>query len=197
MTNLEFLLSRFSCGSLKDPAPNNEELHQILSASMRAPDHGRLRPWRFVLVPKEYRQQWLDRVEHAMRQPEYDYPESYIQKVKHNFSCAPMVIALAMRQITEKTSVSIDEQLMAASAAVMNVLNAVHALKFGVKWVTGPIANQGVVESLGLQAPYRMMGFLFVGTPCGENEAPPRAMVDDYVAVWQGRPVQFKIDSEN
>ncbi|EHD14427.1 hypothetical protein CIN_03590 [Commensalibacter intestini A911] len=194
MSNIDFLLSRFSSGALKEPAPNDQQLHQILSVAMRAPDHGRLRPWRFVVIPKQNRAEWLQSVELSMKKPEYDYPASYLQKVQHNFSCAPMVIALGMRQITENTSVSVDEQLMAASSAVMNMLNAVHALGFAAKWITGPIANKDIVEGLGFQEPYRMLGFLFIGTLCEAEEAPPRVAVDDYVAVWNGKPVQFKVD---
>lgn len=194
MTNIDFLLSRFSSGALKAPMPNDQQLHQILSTAMRAPDHGRLRPWRFVVIPKEKRAEWLQSVEQSMTEPEYNYPDSYIKKVQYNFSCAPMVIALGMRKITEKTSVSIDEQLMASSAAVMNILNAVHALGYAAKWVTGPIDNKGVAAGLGFSDSYRMLGFLFIGTLCEAEQAPPRLEVDDYVAVWDGKPAQFKVD---
>ncbi|CAI3935091.1 nitroreductase [Commensalibacter papalotli (ex Botero et al. 2024)] len=194
MTNIDFLLSRFSSVALRDPVPDDQQLHQILSAAMCAPDHGRLRPWRFVVIPKNKRAEWLKSVEQSMTEQGYDYPESYIKKVQHNFSCAPMVIALGMRKITEKTSVSIDEQLMASSAAVMNVLNAVHALGFAAKWITGPIDNKGVVKHIGFSEPYRMLGFLFVGTLCDAEQTPPRLNVDDYVVVWDGKPAQFKVD---
>lgn len=194
MSDIDFLLSRFSCSSLIDPAPNKQQLYQILSAAMCAPDHGRLRPWRFIVISEQYRAEWIEAVKKAMTNPQYNYPESYMPKVIHNFSSAPLMLALGMLKKTEKTSVSVDEQLMSASAAVMNVLNGLHALGFGGKWITGPIANQEIVAQLGLQDPYRMMGFMFIGTPGPSEVAPPRVSVDGYVADWQGSPVQFKAD---
>lgn len=196
MSNMDFLLSRFSSDSLKQPAPDSEQLYLILSAAMRAPDHGRLRPWRFIVIPDNYRQEWVKTLETIMTKPVYDYPQQYVEKVVRNFSKAPLVLALGMRKITEKTSVSVDEQLMAASAAVMNVLNAVHALGFAAKWITGPIANPELVSALGMQDPYRMMGFMFIGTPEKQKAPDPRVDVGDYVAVWKGKPVHFKVDSE-
>ena len=179
MSNIDFLLSRFSCGSLTQPAPNDDELHQILSTAMRAPDHGRLRPWRFVIIGKEYREKWVRSLEKILTKPDSCYPPAYITKIVQNFSNAPLILALGFRQFhDDKTSISLDEQLMAASAATMNILNAVHVLRL-----------------LGLKKPYRMIGFMFIGTPVEGSEAPPRVSVDDYVANWQGSAVNFKIDS--
>lgn len=196
MSNIDFLLSRFSCGSLTQPAPNDDELHQILSTAMRAPDHGRLRPWRFVIIGKEYREKWVRSLEKILTKPDSRYPPAYITKIVQNFSNAPLILALGFRQFhDDKTSISLDEQLMAASAATMNILNAVHVLGFGAKWITGPIDVPEITELLGLKKPYRMIGFMFIGTPVEGSEAPPRVSVDDYVANWQGSAVNFKIDS--
>lgn len=196
MSTIEFLLSRFSCGSLKSPGPNQQQLYQILSTAMCAPDHGRLRPWRFIIIEDNDRQLWIKKIEHILTKPVYHYPSSYVAKLVTNFSKAPVILALAMREITEKTTVSVDEQLMAVSAANMNVLNAVHALGFAAKWITGPIDNPEILDSLGVQKPYRMLGFMFIGTPTEDCKAPVRASIDHYVANWQGQPVQFDVDSK-
>src|SRR5690242_12105097 len=72
MRALELLLSRQSAGLLQEPAPDGAELDLILDAGLRAPDHGRLRPWRFVLIRGEQRAKWADRVAEAAiaRDPE-------------------------------------------------------------------------------------------------------------------------------
>lgn len=195
MSMIDLLLSRFSCGSLRQPAPNKDELHQILSTAMRAPDHGRLRPWRFVIIGESDREKWVRSLEKILTKPDLCYPPAYITKIVQNFSKAPLILALGLRQFKdEKTSVSVDEQLMAASAATMNILNAVHALGFGAKWITGPIEVPEVQQILGMQAPYRMTGFMFIGTPAEGLEAPPRVSVDDYVAEWHGHAVHFNVD---
>jgi nitroreductase len=70
---VELLLSRQSANLLQEPAPDGAELDLILDAGLRAPDHGRLRPWRFVLIRGEQRQAWADRLAEAAlaRDPVY------------------------------------------------------------------------------------------------------------------------------
>ncbi len=195
MSNLDFLLSRFSCNSLKDPAPSKDQLHQILSTAMHAPDHGRLRPWRYVVIKDDNRLKWVQALEKILTNPEYHYPPSYTAKLVQNFSKAPLILGLGLRVLhKDQSSISPEEQLMAASAATMNILNAIHALGFGAKWITGPIDIPEVAKILGMDEPYKMMGFMFVGTPTKGLEAPPRLSIDDYIADWQGNAVRFKID---
>jgi nitroreductase len=65
MRALELLLSRQSVGVLEEPAPQGAELDLILDAGLRAPDHGRLRPWRFVLIRGDQRLAWGERLAEA------------------------------------------------------------------------------------------------------------------------------------
>src|SRR4029450_12332163 len=62
---VELLLSRQSANLLQEPAPEGAELDLILDAGLRAPDHGRLRPWRFVLIRGSQRQAWAQRLAQA------------------------------------------------------------------------------------------------------------------------------------
>ena len=66
-TALHLLLNRQSSGALVEPAPSGADLDLILDAGLRAPDHGRLRPWRFVLIGGEARGAWAERVAEAIR----------------------------------------------------------------------------------------------------------------------------------
>lgn len=197
MSMIEFLLSRFSWGSLKSPGPDRHQLKQILSTAMRAPDHGSLRPWRYIVIDEAYRQLWVEQLEQILSKPIYHYPAAYTAKLINVFSQAPIILALAMYEKKEKTNISIDEQLMAASAANMNILNAVHALGFAAKWITGPIDNPEILEILGMDKPYRMLGFMIIGTSKEANKAPARVSVDHYVSNWQGKAVHFDADHKS
>lgn len=194
MSYIDQLLSRFSTDSLNEPAPNSEQLHTILSTAMRAPDHGRLRPWRFAVIEGEHRQSWAETVQNVLSTSDDNFPPEYVQKVARLFSIMPMTIVLGMRKQTENTKIPLNEQLMATSAAVMNVLNGLHAMGFSGKWVTGPINNSKLQNILGMEEPYSLLGFLFVGTPAPNVKAPQRVAIDDYVTFWRGTPVKFKAD---
>src|SRR6185437_14869641 len=126
-TALHLLLDRQSSGALVEPAPNGADLDIILDAGLRAPDHGRLRPWRFVVIRGDAKAKWADRVAEAIKQRN---PEN-----------APATI----------------EQLLSTGAAAMNMLNAAHFLGYAGMWVTGLNAYDPHVASvLGLEAPSRL-----------------------------------------
>jgi len=185
---LDALLERRSVPApmLRAPAPEGEELERILATALRAPDHGALRPWRFVLIRGEARARWADAIEAAMRARDPDGPQPLISKQRDRILKAPLVIALGAR--VQAGKIPEIEQLLTVAAGTMNVLNALHAAGFGAVWVTGPNAyDPRVAEALGLHAPDRLLGFLFVGTPDGSALAPARrGELAEHVREWQG-----------
>lgn len=64
---MQLLLSRRSVGQLTDPAPSPDELERIIEAGLRAPDHGRLRPWRFVTIRGEARVAFAEMLVEALK----------------------------------------------------------------------------------------------------------------------------------
>ncbi|MFC0408695.1 nitroreductase family protein [Roseomonas elaeocarpi] len=171
---------------LRAPAPEGEELERILATALSAPDHGALRPWRFVLIRGEARARWADTIEAAMRARDPEGPQPLIDKQRGRILKAPLVIALGA-QVREGKIPEL-EQLLTVAAGTMNVLNALHAAGYGAIWVTGANAyDPSVAEALGLSAPDRLLGFLFVGTPDGSAMAPARrGAVAEHVREWQG-----------
>ncbi|GAN87142.1 nitroreductase [Komagataeibacter intermedius] len=195
MTSLDLLLSRFSTDALMEPAPTGDVLHAILSTAMRAPDHGKLRPWRYVLVRGDARSEVAQRVVASMKRLDPDVDPAKIEKRQSRFSTMPLVIVLGMH-LRPEHKIPLIEQELAVGAAAMNILNALHATGFGGVWVSGDVAyDPELAAELGFRAPHRLAGFLFVGTPKPDARGPKRRDVDGYVAEWTGKPVQFGADA--
>ena len=184
MEALDTLLSRVSVSALAEPAPSGAVLERILQAGLCAPDHGRLAPWRFVLIRGAARVAFADVIEAALRARDPDAPAPLIDKQRGKFLRAPLTIALGAG-IREGHKVPVAEQVLAVGAGAMNLLNAAHALGFGAIWVSGAnAADPAVARALGLAPPDRLLGFLFVGTPARGIAAPARPALAAHVTEW-------------
>lgn len=184
---LDALLSRQSHWPLSEPAPSDVELNLVFDAALRAPDHGRLRPWRFVVVRDEAREdlgQALVEIA-AKRNPDAG-AEAHEQRRRKAFA-APLIIVIAA-SVSTQTNVPAGEQLLAVGAATMNMLNALHILGYGGFWATGPDAyDKDLHQVLDFEPNEQILGFLFVGTPPTDAEVKPRADRADHVREWLGR----------
>jgi len=186
MTPMTVLLSRASVSRLREPAPRDRDLENILEAALRAPDHGRLRPWRFVLIRDDARTAFANVVEGALRRRQPDASEALVERQRRKVIDAPLIIALGAR-VRPEHSIPDIEQLLSVGAAAMNILNAVHALGFGGIWVTGANSyDPCIATALGFRAPDRLAGFVFVGTPIDEPPVPIRPDLSDHVVDWAG-----------
>ena len=162
------LTSRRSVKFLRAPAPKQDELEQILQAAMSAPDHGALRPWRFVLIRGEAIGKLADVAIGAVKRsgdPRMT-PEKE-KSVREWMAAVPLFIAVAQKIAHDNTKIPEQEQLLATGAAAMNLLNAVHMLGYGAFWSTGMGTYvEDVQNALGLDSlDYRFLGYLAVGTP--------------------------------
>lgn len=161
---VELLLSRHSVNLLQEPAPEGAELDLILDAGLRAPDHGRLRPWRFVLIRGEQRQAWADRLAEAAMARDPANGPAMAEKARAWVGRTPLIIAIGVDM--KEGKIPEVEQILSAGAAAMNMLNAIHLLGYGGMWVTGANSyDPQVNKALGFVAPSRLIGFLSVGTP--------------------------------
>ncbi len=179
---LEALLSRASTGELQDPAPDGPALQQIVAAGLCAPDHGKLRPWRFVLIRGAARARFADLAVAALHAREPDASEADAARMRGKLLAPPLILALGV-QTTPSPKVPEIEQVMAVAAAAMNMLNAAHALGYAGKWITGPNTyDPAVARALGVP---QLAGFLYLGTPAGPLPTPRRADPDSVMMEWQ------------
>ena len=185
---LDMLLSRVSVSPalLGDPAPGDLDLNDILDAALRAPDHGRLTPWRFVLVRGDSRSNLGEVFVKALRGREPHANEKIVERERTRPLRAPLVIAVGTNLRPENAIPEI-EQVLAVGAATMNMLNAAHALGYGAMWVTGKNSYDPLVaEALGFSAPDRLIGYLYVGTPTELIKPASRPNRDEFVSEWTG-----------
>jgi nitroreductase len=167
------------------PGPDEADLRRILEAGAAAPDHGLLRPWRFLVVRGAGRQR-LGELFAALAAGAGASPEE-VEKQRAAPSRAPVVLVVVARLLPDHPKVPPIEQVASAAAAAQNMLLAAHALGFAAKWSTGRQAHDaGVRQGLGLAAEDRVLGFLYLGTQAAEHAPPPRPSLEGLVAAWPG-----------
>ncbi len=184
MAAIDTLLSRASTKDLADPAPEGLALDQILEAGLHAPDHGKLRPWRFVLISGAAKADFANAAVAALRARDPSATEPEAERMRGKIMAPPLIVALGMHIVPEHKIPEI-EQVLAVGAGAMNMLNAAHALGFGGVWVTGPNAyDPAVASALGFEPPDRLAGFLYLGTPSAPLPQPRRPSLAEHVRVW-------------
>lgn len=162
---LDFLLSRRSrpSAALKLPAPDTETLDQLLTVATRVPDHGKLEPWRFVIIDGAARERLSALVRSRGAALGID-PEK-IAKSARTWAEAPLIVAVVSSpKVSEK--VPPIEQLLSAGGVCLSLVNAALATGWGAAWITGWAAFDRVfVETgLGLAPTEQIAGFVHLGT---------------------------------
>jgi len=166
MSVLDVLLTRRSIPAqcLTGPGPDDAQLAVALEAAMRAPDHGRMLPWRFKLIRGAAKDRFADILVAAALAHDPATPQRQLDKIRSRPQHAPLVIAVSAR-FRDNPKVPEIEQTIAVGAAVMNLLNALHAQGFGAVMLTGPsVYDPAVAKALGYGADERLIAFVYVGT---------------------------------
>ena len=166
MSVLDVLRARRSIPAqcLTGPSPDDAQLAVALDAAMRAPDHGRMLPWRFKLIRGAAKDRFADILVAAALAHDPATPQRQLDKIRSRPQHAPLVIAVSAR-FRDNPKVPEIEQTIAVGAAVMNLLNALHAQGFGAVMLTGPsVYDPAVAKALGYGADERLIAFVYVGT---------------------------------
>jgi nitroreductase len=167
MELFEALNSRSTAKAYGDQAPTREHLAQVLQAAVRAPDHGRLRPWRFMLVEGDQRRKFGELLAASARRRIPGLSDGDLQRERDKAMRAPTIIITICR-VAPSTKVPAIEQILAAGAATQNILLALHALGYAAAWKTGEGAYDPEVKAaLGLHADDHLIGFVYVGGGAG------------------------------
>jgi nitroreductase len=172
MDTLEALLGRSSASRLSEPAPQGLVRERIFRSALRAPDHARLRPWRFLVVEGEGRDRLGDALARAMQRRDGAVDEPTLQKLRVNPLRAPLLL-LPVADVREHPKVPLLEQQMSVACAAQCILLAAHAEGFGGIWRSGSIAYSAELHAeLGLADSEQLLGFLYLGTPVAASARP-------------------------
>ena len=166
---------------LTEPGPSPEELDTLLLIASRVPDHGRLEPWRFLVLEGEGRTRAGAAIAQAFRSDEPDAPEDRVFFERHRLARAPLVVAVVSRA---KAHVKIPdwEQVLSAGAVCMNLVVAANAMGYGTSWLTEWYASdRRVLDALGLDSQERIAAFIHIGTPKEPPVERPRPVLADLV----------------
>jgi len=181
---IDLLLSRRSgsAKAMQEPGPSREQLALILQAGARAPDHGKLFPWRFIIFEGTGRDRAGDILAEVMQaEGERD---KQVEEERARFRRAPVVVGV-ISAAREQHKIPVWEQELSAGAVCQNLLIAATALGFVGNWITEWYAYHPAVKNrLGLKAGERVAGFIYLGTPAEELEERPRAALDGIVTYF-------------
>lgn len=168
------------------PGPDDAALSAILDIALRTPDHGKLAPWRFVIVGTEQRTALAAVITTAYRAERPQAARLEIEALDSFAHQAPALV-VALSSPRPESHIPVWEQELSAGAACMNLIHAAHASGYVAGWLTGWAAYSDTVRDAFGRAPERIAGFIFIGSPgqpLEERARPPR---DDRVSHWDGK----------
>ena len=184
METLEAIQTRNSVPLLTDPAPTSEEMSEVYKGALRAPDHARLRPWKFIEVRGDSRDKLAKIFIDTATALNSDLSENEISKLEKAPHRAPMVIILAAN-IKEHPKVPEIEQIISLGAAAQNILLGIHEIGYSAVWRTGNMAfNPEITKFLGQEENFKIIGYLYVGTSTGKEKPIPELEIQDFLEVW-------------
>jgi nitroreductase len=187
MEAIEALTTRSTAKTYGDTAPSKEHLAIVLQAAVRAPDHGRLRPWRFMLIAGNQRRKLGDMLAASALRRVPGLSEGDLTRERDKAMRAPLIIVVACR-IVPGTKIPVIEQILAAGAAAQNILLALHTLGYAAAWKTGEAAyDPEMKKALGFAVDDHIVGLIYTGGGMGATFAPGKpASVQDAMLDFPG-----------
>lgn len=185
-TNTAALLATRRSGKAREmlaPGPDADQLQAILHAATRVPDHGKLNPWRFVVI--DNRAAFAQALLAIYRHDKPDAGRLELEAVEQFATQAPcLLVAIASPKVSH---IPQWEQELTVGAACQNLCVAAHAHGFVANWLTGWAAyDDKVLALLGGGAPERIAGFFFIGTQGKPLEERPRPDPSTVMSHWNG-----------
>lgn len=186
--SLEFLQRRLSVTSrqLGEPAPTSAQLDDLLGTAIRVPDHGKLIPFRLLLIRGEERTRLGSELAQIHLRNEPDVPSAALDKDRDRFTHAPLIIAVIAKVDPNHPKVPAQEQILSAGCVAYNLLLGAQALGFGAQWLTGWAAyDRDAAALLGLSENEHVVAFVHVGTALGSALQRNRPALADVVSEWK------------
>ena len=174
---IEAMLSRRSVATFVEPGPSAEQLELILAAADTVPDHGTLRPWRFVVVQGPGRDRFGDALVADALDATPDLAPERAAKTRAKAHLAPCLVALIASPV-ETSKVPVWEQVVAASCTGYAMVLAADALGLGAVWKTAAVVDgEAVRAALGMGPEDRLLGWVNLGQR-PDRQPPPRRALD-------------------
>ncbi|MBV9749763.1 MAG: nitroreductase [Acetobacteraceae bacterium] len=184
-TPLSLLATRRS-GKPRDliaPGPSAAEIDRMLEIAARTPDHGKLAPWRFVVVEDDRRAALADLLAETWAADHPGAPAHELETARQFARQGPALVVVLSAPV-EEAKIPVWEQELSAGAAAMNLLHAAHAMGYAGGWLTGWAAySDRVRDALGGPG-QRIVGFIFIGTPARPLDERPRPDMTQIIRRW-------------
>lgn len=169
---------------LVEPGPSEEELRRMLRLAMRVPDHGRLCPWRFIVLAGDARRTLGERLDSLYARQNLGLPHAKADMWTLYLLRAPITVVLVSRP-DPAAKVPEWNQILSAGAAGMALTIAASAMGFATQWLLKwPGRDPEATALLGVTAGERVAGFIHIGRPSAVNEDRPRPVLDEVVRFW-------------
>lgn len=180
---LDLIINRLTPSKLAEPAPSAAQLEQALLAAQAAPDHGRLKPWRFIVIEGDARIKFGQLMADALKARDASANAEMQEKEAQKPLRSPLTIVV-VAEIQDSPKAPEVEQLLAAGAATQNLILALHAQGFGAQWKSGAASFcQHVKAGLGIKPSDHIVGIIYVGTPAEAGK--PRPAAEGKVTYWK------------
>jgi len=168
------------------PGPSPDQLREMVAIAARTPDHGKLFPWRFVVIPDDQRAALAAKIGAIIVGEKADAGPRDVEAAEQFVTQAPALVVVLSAPV-HGHKVPVWEQELSAGAAAMNLLHAAHAMGFAGGWLTGWAAYSDAVRDLFGKPGERIAGFVFLGTPARALEERPRPELSEIVQYWTAK----------
>lgn len=157
---------------LSEPGPSAAQIEQLFRAAAAAPDHGQLRPWRFVLVPTDKRAALADVFAQALRDRDASATPEQIESAREKAHRAPWLALVVARLGPCDPDIPLLERMVSVGCAVQNMLLSAHSMAFGAGLTSGQAMSSAPMRRLfQLQPGEEAVCFINVGT-ASKRKAP-------------------------
>jgi nitroreductase len=183
---VEFLTTRRSTVArmMDDPGPDDAELKKIMEAGMRVPDHGRMTPWRFIVIRGDARNTIGNVIADAYKKNNPDAIDEQVEMEQERLLRAPVVIAVVSR-VQKEHKIPVWEQVLSSGAACQTMLIAAQSMGYAAQWLTEWYAYDAEVKkAVGAEVDDEIAGYIYLGTGMGELSDRARPDYDDIVSEW-------------
>jgi nitroreductase len=188
MDAMELLHTRYSALRLGAPAPSAQALRAMLESAARVPDHGRLQPWRVILIEGDARVRLGETLAESLARRNPQANEQSLTREREKALRAPLIIVVATK-CDRSGKIPIIEQVISAGCAAHGIMQAAFAQGLGSMWRTGDAAyDEAVKSALGIEPDDFIVGFIYVGTDIGGTgvKSRPQRAAEELAQHWTG-----------